>query len=128
MKITKFILCLLFGLLFINAGLDKFLHYMPVPPLEPELQKVNEAFGTIQWLMPLVGAIELIGGILFIFPKTRAFGAIMLLPVMVGIMIHTSYWAPESLLIPTLVFLINLWILWDNKEKYRPIFCSNEKR
>lgn len=34
MKIVKNILCILFGLLFINAGLDKLLHYMPVPPMD----------------------------------------------------------------------------------------------
>lgn len=124
MKIVKFIICFLFGLMFINAGLDKFLHYMPVPSLEPELQKVDEAFGTIQWLMPLVGSFELIGGILFILPKTRALGALVLFPIMIGIMIHTTYWAPESLLVPSIIFLIELYILYDNRERYKPIFCS----
>ena len=31
-----FVLCLLFGLMFINAGLNKFLNYMPVPEEMPE--------------------------------------------------------------------------------------------
>src|SRR3546814_8761053 len=31
-----FVLCLLLGLLFINAGLDKFFHYMPIPEDLPE--------------------------------------------------------------------------------------------
>jgi uncharacterized membrane protein len=31
-----FVLCLLVGLLFVNAGLDKFFHYMPVPKDMPE--------------------------------------------------------------------------------------------
>jgi uncharacterized membrane protein YphA (DoxX/SURF4 family) len=34
-KIT-FLLCLLFGLMFINAGLNKFFNYMPVPDHMPE--------------------------------------------------------------------------------------------
>ena len=73
MKIVKTILAVLFGLMFINAGLDKFLHYMPVPPMEGEMLKVGTAFGTIVWLMPLVGAIELLGGLLFAIPKTLLF-------------------------------------------------------
>ena len=119
MKIIKFILCLLFGLMFMNAGLDKFLHYMPVPPMEPEMQKVGEAFGTIKWLMPLVGFIELVGGLLFIIPKTRALGAIVILPVMVGIMIHNAMFAPEGLAIAGVFFLINIWMIIDNREKYK---------
>ena len=45
MKYIKFILCLLFGLMFINAGLDKFLHYMPMPEMKPEQAKLFAAFG-----------------------------------------------------------------------------------
>ena len=71
MKIVKFIFALLFGLMFINAGLDKFFHYNPMPKLTPEQMKVYAAFGEIGWLMPLVGAVEVIGGVLFIFPKTK---------------------------------------------------------
>ena len=66
----KLILFILFGLLFMNAGLDKFFHYMPVPQLGPEMVKVGEAFNAIVWLMPLVGIIEFISGLLFLFPKT----------------------------------------------------------
>ncbi|RZK64675.1 MAG: DoxX family protein, partial [Pedobacter sp.] len=36
MKTFKTILFSLFGLLLINGGLDKFLHYMPVPEQLPQ--------------------------------------------------------------------------------------------
>lgn len=124
MKIVKLILCTLFGLMFMNAGLDKFLHYMPMPPIEPEMQKVNEAFGTIVWLMPLIGAMELIGGLLFIIPKTRALGAIVILPVMVGIVIHNAVYMPEGLAIAGILFLINIWMIIDNREKYKNLICN----
>jgi uncharacterized membrane protein YphA (DoxX/SURF4 family) len=54
--------------------------------------KLFAAFGEISWLMPLVGIVEVIGGLLFIFPKTRALGAIVILPVMVGIVTMCSQW------------------------------------
>lgn len=88
MKYVKFILCLLFGLMFINAGLDKFLHYMPMPTPTEAQKKLFAAFAEISWLMPLVGMVEIVGGLLFIAPKTRALGAIVILPVLVGIVIH----------------------------------------
>lgn len=121
MKIVKFILCLLFGIMFINAGLDKFLHYNPAPELTEAQMKVYAAFGEIGWLLPLVGAIEVIGGLLFIFPKTRALGAIVILPVMVGILIHNLFRDPSSIgiTISAVLFLINIWIIIDNREKYK---------
>lgn len=123
MKIVKFIICLLFGLMFINAGLDKFFHYNPMPELSEEQMKVYAAFGTIGWLMPLVGAVEVIGGLLFIFSKTRALGAIVILPVMVGIVLHNVYRDPSSvgIAISAVLMLINIWIIIDNKEKYNAL-------
>lgn len=121
MKILKTILCVLFGLMFINAGLDKFLHYMPIPEMPEELMKVNEAFGTIIWLMPLVGFIELLGGLLFIFPKTRALGALVILPINIGIILHNAVFMPEGLAIAGPLFLINLWIIVDYWPKYKPM-------
>jgi len=124
MKIVKTIFAVLFGLMFINAGLDKFLHYMPMPEMKPEEMKIYEAFGTLIWLMPLVGFIELLGGLLFIFPKTRALGAIVILPVTVGILLHNEVFMPGSvgLAIAGVLLLINLWMIGDNWGKYKPMF------
>ncbi|RZJ41119.1 MAG: DoxX family protein [Chryseobacterium sp.] len=121
MKCVKFILCLLFGLMFINAGLDKFLHYMPMPEDMPEdAKQAFEAFMKLPWLLPLVGIVEIVGGLLFILPKTRALGAIIILPVMIGILLHncTVAPAPPGIGIAAVLFIINLWILIDNRKKY----------
>ncbi|WP_312397216.1 MauE/DoxX family redox-associated membrane protein [Chryseobacterium sp.] len=123
MKIVKFIVSLLFGLMFINAGLNKFLNYMPMEKPTPEQMKIFTAFGELSWLMPLVGAVEVIGGLLFIFPKTRALGAIIILPVMVGIVAHifTLDKSTSGMSIAGIMFLINLWMIIDNKEKYKAL-------
>lgn len=47
MKIVKTILCVLFGLMFLNAGLDKLFHYMPMPELPAEQIKIYEALGSL---------------------------------------------------------------------------------
>jgi len=124
MKILKIVLCILFGLMFINAGLNKFFNYMPMPEMTAEQMKLMEAFIKISWLMPLIGTIELIGGLLFMFPKYRALGAIVILPVMVGIMLHNAIFEPSGLLIALPFFLINLWIIGDNWNKYKPMISD----
>lgn len=123
MKILKFIICLLFALTFINAGLNKFFQYAPMPKMTDEQMKIYAAFGEIGWLLPLVGAVEIIGGILFIFPKTRALGAIIILPVMVGIVLQNVYRDPSQtgIIMSVVLFLINIWIIIDNKEKYKAL-------
>jgi len=105
--------------MFINAGLNKFLNYMPVPKDMPEnLMKVMGAFMTIGWLMPLVGIAEILGGILFIIPKTRALGAIVIFPVMVGILLTNIFNAPSGLPIALILFAIEVWIIIENRNRY----------
>ena len=116
------VLSLVFGLLLINGGLDKFFHYMPTPEnLNPELVKDFEALVEISWLMPLIALAELIGGALLIFPKTRALGALIVLPVMVGVLLTHIFVDPSQIIIAIVIWAILLWILYVNREKYLPI-------
>jgi len=117
-----FVLCLLAGLVFINAGLDKYLHYMPIPKEMPEkMLKVGMAFMEIGWLMPLVGAIEMLGGLLLIMPRTRALGAIVILPVLTGILLANISMAPSGLPIVFALIAIIVWVIIENREKYLPM-------
>lgn len=120
-KIT-FVLSLLFALMFINAGLNKFLNYMPMPEDMPErLMKAMSAFMEIGWLMPLVGAAEIIGGLLIIFPKTRALGALVCFPVMVGIILTNTATDMSGFPIAAVFAAILVWIMYDNRAKYMPL-------
>jgi len=118
----QFVLCLLTGLMFINAGLNKFLNYMPMPKDMPEkMMKVMQAFMEIGWLMPLVGAAEIVGGLLLIIPKTRALGAIVLVPILTGILLSNISMAPSGLPIVLVLIAIIAWVIIDNWEKYLPM-------
>jgi putative oxidoreductase len=109
----------LFGLLLINGGLNKFLNYMPVPEGLPEpLIKDNEAIMEIVWLMPLMGFAELVGGLLIVFPKTRALGALVVIPVMTGVLLTHIFVAPSGLPIAIIIWVILFWIIYENRHKY----------
>jgi uncharacterized membrane protein YphA (DoxX/SURF4 family) len=117
-----FVLCLLTGLMFMNAGLNKFFNYMPMPKQMPEkMVKAGMAFMEIGWLMPLVGSMEILGGLLLIFPRTRALGAIVIVPVLTGILLSNISIAPSGLPIVFALIAVILWVIIDNREKYLPI-------
>ncbi|MEX0723563.1 MAG: DoxX family protein [Gracilimonas sp.] len=118
-KIIQNIASLLTGLMFINAGLNKFFNYIPVPDNLPEqLVNMNAAMTEIGWLLPLVATAELIGGVLFIIPRFRALGAIILFPVMIGILLIHLTVAPSGLPIAGAIFLVLLWAMFENRDKY----------
>jgi uncharacterized membrane protein YphA (DoxX/SURF4 family) len=114
-----FVFTLLFGLFFINAGLDKFFHYMPMPKDMPEkMVKAFNAFMEIGWLMPLVGIAEIAGGFFLIIPRTRALGAIIIFPIMVGIILTNIVQDKSGLPIAATLGMILAWILFENRGKY----------
>jgi len=117
-----FVICLLFGLMFINSGLNKIFNYLPVPADMPEnIMKQMAAFMQISWLMPLVAVTEIVGGILFIIPKYRALGAIMIFPVMLGVLLFHIIDAPAGIIMAIILLAINLWVIIENREKYMPM-------
>jgi uncharacterized membrane protein YphA (DoxX/SURF4 family) len=117
-----FVVSLLLGLMFINSGLNKFFNYMPVPKDMPEkLMKVMGAFMEIGWLLPLIAVAEITGGVLFITKKYRALGAIILFPVLAGILLTHILIAPSGLPIAIVIWGIELWVIIENREKYLPM-------
>lgn len=114
-----FVLALLFGLMMVNAGLNKIFNYMPAPADLPQsLQKAFNAFTEIGWLMPLVAVVEIVGGILFIIPKTRAFAALMLFPIIVGILLINTITDTSGMPIALVFVAVELWVIFENREKF----------
>lgn len=117
-----FVVSLLFALVFINSGLNKFFNYMPMPKDMP--QEVMQYFGYvsgIKWLLPLVAVAEILGGILIIFRKTRALGALMIFPVMIGILLTHIFNVPNGLPIALALSAVLIWIMYENRQKYFPL-------
>src|SRR5690606_18865481 len=92
------VFCLLFGLMFINAGLNKFFNYMPVPEDIPEESlKDFQAMMEISWLMPLLATVEIIGG-------------------------SHIFVAPEGLIVAIVLAAVLLWAMYEDRDKYAPLF------
>lgn len=117
------VLNVLFGLMFINSGLNKFFNYMPMPEEIPAKMVENfEAFMVIGWLMPLIAIVEIIGGFLCLTRKYRALGSIMLLPIMIGILLTHILVAPDGLIIAFVLFAILLWNLLEDRAKIEALW------
>lgn len=121
-KKVLFVVSLLFGLVFINAGLNKFFNYMPVPEDLPEnVIKMSTAMMEIGWLMPLIAVAEIAGGALFVTKKYRALGAIIIFPVMVGILLTHFIVAPSGLPLALVLLAVLIWVMIENRERYLPM-------
>lgn len=105
----------------VNSGLNKFFNYMPMPEVSEEMMQIMVGFITIKWIFPLVALVEITGGVLMAIPKTRALGAIVVFPIMVGITVHHLVLDPASIGIALVLFAINIWAIAANWNKYKPM-------
>lgn len=93
-----------------------------MPADMPEaMLKLFASFMEIKFLMPMVAVSEIIGGLLFIFSKTRALGAIIIFPVNIGILLTHILFLPSGIVLAIILLGINLWVLVINKDKYMPM-------
>lgn len=114
------VVSIIYGLFFINSGLNKFFNYMPMPAdISEVMMKMINGILAVGWLFPLVAVVEIIGGILLCFTKYRALGAIMLFPVLVGILLSHIYGGGVALSL--VFFAILAWIIYENWNKYLPM-------
>ncbi|NGF56669.1 DoxX family membrane protein [Parapedobacter sp. SGR-10] len=113
--------CILFALIMVNSGLNKFFNYMPAPAPSEEQMKIFGALMTLKWIIPLVAIVEIVGGLLLAVPKTRALGALIILPVTVGIVLHHLTFDVATIGIGLVLLAINVWVIIENKQKYEPI-------
>lgn len=113
------IVSILLGIMMLNGGLNKIFNYIPPPDnLPEELMKDNAALMEISWLMPLIAYAEIIGGLLLFFPRTRAFGILVLFPVMVGILLTHIFVEPGGLMIALVLWTAFSWLIYENRAKY----------
>lgn len=98
---------------------------MPMPKdISAEMMKDFGAFMEISWLMPLIAVAEIIGGLLVILPNTRALGALVLFPVMVGIALTHTMVDPSGLPMTIVLLVIQAWIMLDNSKKYMALVAK----
>lgn len=114
---------LLFGLIMINGGLNKFFNYLPLE-MGKEAMDLMNVFKSSGWIFNLIALVEIIAGILIIIPKTRALAAIMIFPVVVGIVLFHIFQDPATMIMGFVFLAINLWIIFENKEKYMPMISE----
>ena len=108
-----------FAALLINGGMNMFLKYMPVPDNLPEpVMKDSMALMEISWLMPLIATAELTGGLLILFPRTRALGLLIVFPVMTGVLLTHLTVAPDGLIMALIIWAVIGWIMWENRSKF----------
>ena len=82
-RVVKIIRVLL-ALILIIFGLNKFLNFMPLPPMPEAAQAFMGALLETGYLMVIVAIVEIIAGIFLLINRYSAFMLILIFPILVN--------------------------------------------
>jgi putative oxidoreductase len=78
----------------------------------PAMVSLFDLIGIGQWLRYVTGVIEVISGIAVLVPSGAVFGALLLIPTMLGAIITNVFVVPASPVIPLLLLLAAAAVAW----------------
>lgn len=121
MKIVNLLVRILFGAAFVAFGLNFFLHYMPTPPMEGAPLDFMMGVSKAGYFMPLLGATQLVCGLLILIDKWQALATIIIFPVVLHIVLFHASIEPKGLPMALVFLAMNLVLANANKEKYKTL-------
>ena len=119
MKIVTIIARILLGLIFFVFGLNGFVGFIPMPPLEGVAGAFIGALFTSHYLY-LISGVQLIAGVLLLINRFVPLALALLAPVIANILMYHATMQPSGF--PLAIFTTLLWgiLVW----RYRAHFMS----
>ena len=85
----------------------------------PAMVSLFDAIGWGQWFRYVTGVIEVISGIGLLVPRVAVFGAMLLIPTMIGAIITNVFIVHASPVMPLLLLLGAAAIVWVRRRQIR---------
>jgi putative oxidoreductase len=121
MKIANIIVRSLVGLIFVVFGSNMFLHFIPMPPPpEGPARDFMMALFVSHYLY-VVGALQVVGGVLLLSGRWVPLGLAILAPVIVNILCFHILMAPAGLPLAGIVTVLALFLLWHHRKHFAGI-------
>lgn len=115
---------IIFGVLIAIFGANKFLNFMPAPEEMPDaVINYMTALSSTKTL-ELVGAVEVIAGLSFIFNKYGALMAIVLMSVSINAVLFHIFLGPADIMGALILLILNIVMLYAYRDKYKDLLAG----
>ena len=85
----------------------------------PVMVSLFGQLGVGQWFRYVTGAIELTAGIALLIPAAAIFGAMLLIPTMIGAIVVNVFVVPASPVAPLVLLLLAAAVAWARRDQIR---------
>ena len=122
MKKAKLIIRILLGIMLVVFGLNKFLQFMPMPPMPDAAGEFMGAIMKSGYLMVVVAIVEILAGALLLVNKYQSLTLVILFPVLLNAFLFHLFLDVEGIGAAAMAMAMNIFLFVANKESYTKLF------
>ena len=114
-----FISSLLLGFMYTIFGLNHFLKFIPIPSPDPDSIASTFMFAMLtSGFLAFVKILEIIGGFLIIYTKTRRLGLLILTPISINVILYSTMITGGSIFQPIvlLILFLNGYLIFEDRK------------
>lgn len=120
-KLTM-VLRLLLGLILLVFGANKFLQFMPSPPMEGAPADFMGALFVTGYMFPMIAITEIVAGVLLLINKWTGLALILAAIISVNIVLFHLVLAPAGIAAAAVVAVLNVILIYANWKKFKTLF------
>mgnify|MGYP000686672647 CR=1 FL=1 len=124
MKKVKMVVRILLGIMVLIFGLNKFLQFIPMPPMPQEAGEFMGALVKSGYLMVVVAIVEIITGILLLLNKYVSLALVILFPVLLNAFLFHLFLDLPGIGGAAFAFAMNIYLFFTHKASYRELLNS----
>lgn len=124
MKVAVLIARILLGLIFFVFGLNGFLQFMPAPEMNPEAMSFMGALMATGYMMPLIKAVEVVGGAMLLAGVFVPLGLIILAPGIVNIFFFHLFLDNGMLVLAIVLVALEIFLAWAYAASFRGVLAA----
>lgn len=121
MKKVKLVVRVLLGVVLIIFGMNKFLQFMPLPPMSIAATDFMTALVDSGYIMAIVAIVEVVTGILILLNKYLALALVILFPILLNAFLFHLFLDLPGVGGASFAILMNVFLIFANKNKYSEI-------
>ena len=118
MNKAKLIVRILLGLMLVIFGLNKFLQFMPMPPMPEAAGEFMGALVNSGYIMAIVAIVEIAAGILLLVNKFQPLALVILFPVLLNAFLFHLFLDIAGIGGAAVAMAMNVFLMFANKEAY----------
>lgn len=116
---------ILLGLIYAIFGLNYFLHFIPMPPLQSGATAdfFNGLFQS-GYFFPMLKGMEVVFGILLLIGLFVPLSLVIVVPISINILLFHAFLAPDGIALSIFIVVLNGYLLWAYRDHFKSFLKS----